>query len=87
MSNCSSVDSEITSREYLARRVWSSGGGKYVVKQVERSFVQTDKVTFLKGIIDLALGSKVSRIFEPSTHSETERDVLRQSLYEYRAIF
>lgn len=42
-------------REYLARRVWSKRGGKYVVKKVEPELFHSDRVTYLKGVIDLAL--------------------------------
>lgn len=58
-SNMSALDMSISSvegaRQHLARRVWSKKGGKYVVKQVEPELYHNDKVTFLKGIIDLAL--------------------------------
>jgi len=42
-------------REHLARRVWAKKGGKYCVKQVESDFFHNDRVTYLKGVIDLAL--------------------------------
>ena len=54
----SGVDTDIGSREFLARRVWSKKGGKYVIKQVEPELLQTDRVTFLKGVIDLAMETK-----------------------------
>lgn len=54
----SGLDTDISSREFLARRVWGKKGGKFVIKQVEPDFLQNDRVTFLKGIIDLALEAK-----------------------------
>jgi serine/threonine protein kinase len=45
-----------TSREQLARRVWSKKvGGKYVVKQLNPALLEHDKVTYLKGLVDLTL--------------------------------
>lgn len=49
---------DLTTRELLARRVWSRKGNKYVVKEIEKSLLQTDRVTFLKGMIDLLLEAK-----------------------------
>jgi serine/threonine protein kinase len=49
------LDTSSSRREFLARRVWSDKGGKYVVKQVEPSLLHTDRVTFLKGTIDIVL--------------------------------
>lgn len=44
------------SREILARRVWEKKGAhKYVVKKVEPELFHQDRVTYLKGVIDLAL--------------------------------
>ena len=53
-----SNECDLTTREILARRVWSRKGNKYVLKEIERSLLQTDRVTFLKGMIDLALEVK-----------------------------
>jgi len=52
------VDTDISSREFLARRVYSKKGGKFVLKQVEPELLQTDRATYLKGIIDLAMETK-----------------------------
>jgi len=52
------VDTDIASREFLARRVWGKQGGKFVIKQVEPELLNSDRVTFLKGIIDLAMETK-----------------------------
>jgi serine/threonine protein kinase len=46
-----------STREYLARRLWAKTG-KYVIKQVESELFYSDRVTFLKGMIDLALETK-----------------------------
>ena len=46
------------SREWLARRVWSRKGTKYVLKEVESSLFQTDRVTYLRGLMDLVLEAK-----------------------------
>lgn len=43
-----------SSREYLARRVWSNSG-KYVVKQLDHVLLERDKVNYLKGLVDLSL--------------------------------
>mmetsp|Transcript_8675 Transcript_8675/g.24027 ORF Transcript_8675/g.24027 Transcript_8675/m.24027 type:complete len:413 (-) Transcript_8675:2009-3247(-) len=51
-------ESDMSSREQLARRVWKQRGGKYVVKEVETEFFHTDRVTYLRGMIDLALEAK-----------------------------
>lgn len=50
-----SMHSTEDARQHLARRVWSKRGGKYVVKQVEPELIHADRVTYLKGVIDLAL--------------------------------
>jgi len=42
-------------RRQLARRVWSKRGQKFAVKLVEPSLLEDDRVTYLKGVIDLAL--------------------------------
>jgi len=43
-------------REHFARQVWSQKRRKlYVVKQVDPELIHSEKVTFLKGTIDLAL--------------------------------
>lgn len=52
------VDTDIASREFLARRVLAKQGGKFVIKQVEPELLNSDRVTFLKGIIDLAMETK-----------------------------
>ena len=52
------VDSDIASREFLARRVLAKKGGRFVIKQVESTLLDTDRVTYLKGIIDLAMETK-----------------------------
>jgi serine/threonine protein kinase len=49
-----SVNETEAAREHLARRVYTKHGN-YVVKQVDSGYYHTDKVTFLKGLIDLAL--------------------------------
>jgi serine/threonine protein kinase len=50
-----SVESE-SSREQLARRVWSKKSHRrYVVKKVEPELYHQDRVTYLRGVIDLAL--------------------------------
>jgi serine/threonine protein kinase len=46
-----------STREYLARRLWAKTG-KYVIKQVEPELFYSDRVTFLKGMIDLVLETK-----------------------------
>jgi serine/threonine protein kinase len=46
-----------STREYLARRLWAKTG-KYVIKQVDSELFYSDRVTFLKGMIDLALETK-----------------------------
>jgi serine/threonine protein kinase len=46
-----------STREYLARRLWAKTG-KYVIKQVNSELFYSDRVTFLKGMIDLALERK-----------------------------
>jgi serine/threonine protein kinase len=46
-----------STREYLARRLWSKAG-KYVIKQVDSELFYSDRVTFLKGMIDIALETK-----------------------------
>lgn len=46
-----------STREYLARRLWAKTD-KYVIKQVESELFFSDRVTFLKGMIDLALETK-----------------------------
>ncbi|GKY95429.1 hypothetical protein MPSEU_000504400 [Mayamaea pseudoterrestris] len=51
-----SLESE---RERLARRVWARKGGKYVIKRVNQELLHTDKSTYLKGTIDLALETHV----------------------------
>ena len=48
----------VGTRAQLAREVWSKPGGKVVMKQVNREFIDTDRATFLKGIIDLAMEAK-----------------------------
>lgn len=45
----------MASREHLARLVYARKGDSYVVKLVEPQLYQDDKVTFLKGIIDLSV--------------------------------
>jgi len=55
VGNSGHLESPDKAREHLARRVWSKRGQKYVVKQVEPTLMDEDKVTFLKGTIDLAL--------------------------------
>jgi serine/threonine protein kinase len=45
---------DTTTREYLARRIWSRSG-KYVTKRIEPLLWETDRVSYLKGVIDLAL--------------------------------
>ncbi|GAX24281.1 hypothetical protein FisN_4Lh016 [Fistulifera solaris] len=52
MEGSKSLDT--TTREHLARRVWSKSG-KYVTKRMEPSLWETDRVSSLKGVIDLAL--------------------------------
>lgn len=52
MDGSQSLDT--TSREYLARRVWSRSG-KYVTKRIEPSLWENDKVSYLKGVVDFAL--------------------------------
>ena len=54
-SSLSKKSDDETERERLARRVWSKKGGKYVIKQVNQEALHTDKATYLKGTIDLAL--------------------------------
>lgn len=49
------TDVDASARERFARKIWSKQGGKYVVKQVEPMLLETDRVTFLKGIVDLAI--------------------------------
>lgn len=50
------TDDEGTSkRELLARKVWSRRTTKYVLKEVEPDLLQNDTVTYLKGVIDIAL--------------------------------
>jgi serine/threonine protein kinase len=46
-----------STREYLARRLWAKTG-TYVIKQVDSELFYSDRVTFLKGMIDLALETK-----------------------------
>jgi serine/threonine protein kinase len=59
----SNVESS-NSREYLAHRIWHQNQGQqqeqcqYVVKQVNPNLLETNKVLFLKGTIDLALETK-----------------------------
>jgi serine/threonine protein kinase len=55
-SSTAQTEGEST-REYLARRLWAKTG-KYVIKQVEPELFHTDRITFLKGMIDLALETK-----------------------------
>lgn len=55
-STISQSEGEST-REYLARRLWANAG-KYVVKEVEPELYYSDRITFLKGVIDLALETK-----------------------------
>lgn len=45
-------------RAQLAREVWSRPGGKVVMKQVNRELIETDRGTYLKGVIDLAMEAK-----------------------------
>jgi serine/threonine protein kinase len=52
--NASSSGSE-TERERLARRVWAKKGDKYVIKLLNHETLHTNKVTYLKGTVDLAL--------------------------------
>ena len=52
------TDTDIASRELLARRVLAKKGGKFVIKQVEPALLNTDRVTYLKGIVDLAMETK-----------------------------
>ena len=54
-SSRAGVDTDIASREFMARRVLAKRGGKFVVKKVEPELLNTDRVTYLKGIIDLAM--------------------------------
>jgi serine/threonine protein kinase len=49
---------DIGSRTFLARQVWTKKGGKFVIKQVNSDLILTDKVTFLKGVIDIAMEAK-----------------------------
>lgn len=49
---------EVSSREELARKIYNKKGGRFVVKYVEPELLETDRVTFLKGLIDLALETK-----------------------------
>jgi serine/threonine protein kinase len=43
-------------REQLARRVWAKRGShRYVVKKVEPELFHEDRLTYLKGVVDLAL--------------------------------
>ena len=66
-SAATTATADMSSREYLARRVWSKGGGKYVIKEVEPSLLQTDKVTYLRGLIDLVLEAKfLSNLSHPN---------------------
>jgi serine/threonine protein kinase len=46
-----------STREFLARRLWAKTG-KYVIKKVDSELFFSDRVTFLKGMIDLALETK-----------------------------
>lgn len=57
-SLASIIDTENALRGFLARKVWFKKGGKYVIKQVNSDLIHSDKVTFLKGIIDITLESK-----------------------------
>eukprot|EP00527_Entomoneis_sp_CCMP2396_P004335 CAMPEP_0198140306 /NCGR_PEP_ID=MMETSP1443-20131203/3484_1 /TAXON_ID=186043 /ORGANISM="Entomoneis sp., Strain CCMP2396" /LENGTH=423 /DNA_ID=CAMNT_0043802679 /DNA_START=40 /DNA_END=1311 /DNA_ORIENTATION=+ len=52
------LEADLSSREQLARQVWKRKGGKYVVKEIEKEFFHTNRVTFLKGMIDLAMEAK-----------------------------
>lgn len=45
---------DTTTREFLARRVWSRSA-KYVVKRIEPSLWENDKVSYLKGVVDFVL--------------------------------
>ena len=49
------VDVGSSQRELLARKVWSKRTSRYVLKEVEPTLLDTDKVQFLKGLIDLGL--------------------------------
>jgi len=57
-SNVSHDSGVLSTRENLARRIWAKKGRQYVVKMVEPELFHTDRVTFLKGMIDLALETK-----------------------------
>lgn len=54
----SDADIDVSSRERLARRVWSKQGGTYAVKHVDPELLQNDRVAFLRGHVDLALEAK-----------------------------
>jgi serine/threonine protein kinase len=60
-SKSSDAAHDNSDKAFLARQVWSksSGGGKFVLKQVNPDLIlQGEKVTFLKGVIDTALEAK-----------------------------
>lgn len=49
---------DVSTREHLARRVYSKKGGKFVVKTVEPDLLYTDRTNYLRGVIDIALEAK-----------------------------
>lgn len=46
------------SREYLARRVWSKKGGKFVIKQIEPKLLELNRNNYLRATIDLEMEIK-----------------------------
>jgi len=43
-----------STREFLARRVWSKSS-KYVIKQLNVALIKQDRVEFLRGLVDISL--------------------------------
>jgi serine/threonine protein kinase len=83
-SNLRPIEGEST-REHLARRLWSKNG-KYVIKEVEPDLFYSDRVTYLKGIIDLALETKYLASLSHA-HILKLRGVCRNSPFEQLGYF
>jgi serine/threonine protein kinase len=55
------------SRDFIARTSKKRHGGRYVIKQLSPELKETDKITFLKGTVDLAMEAKfLSTIDHPN---------------------
>jgi len=51
-------DTEMTEKEYMSNRAFQGGQARYVIKNVAEEWIFQNRVTFLKGTVDLAIETK-----------------------------